>query len=340
MLAAAEILAISEPERLFGTSDAVHDGYHSLAKRWHPDAPSGDATVFAHINDLHSKAKKLLANGVWHVPGLLEFTAAGKQYRVRYVHTFEFELGKAFLGKTLLTYVIRKEFADLVEKARVLISKLHYPDRKTKEVMARYLPKLTAYHETATDVVMTLDKPADLIRMRDLRDHLGGKIDPKHVAWIVSRLLNHTSYLEWAQLTHNDISLDSLFICPEHHTVCLLGGWWYATATTDRLTALPARTLNYASREMLAEKKPSLRIDPELARLTARELLGDATGVHLMNDPNLPRSMVDWLRLSGSGSAMQDYTQWRDSVLMKSFGPRKFVKFSVSADEVYPNLKT
>lgn len=335
-LTADQILAIPllEPERLFGSPADVQDRYRALAFRWHPDMPTGDETVFARINELHTLAKKLVERGTWHVPGLYEFTAAGKQYRVHYARSFDFELGKALLGKTLITYVIAKEFADLAENARKIIAGLSYPDHKTSEVMARYLPQVVEYHETATDVVLAIAKPTDLIRLRDLLDHLGGKIDGRHVAWIISRLLNHASYLEWAKLTHNDISLDSVFICPEHHTICLLGGWWYAAPLGANLVALPIRTLNHAPRDVIAKKRPDLRLDPELIRLTGRELLGDATGVRLASDPTIRRQIVDWLRMSGPGSALKDYTQWREHIL----GPRKFVSLNVSANDVYAEL--
>jgi hypothetical protein len=333
---ASQILDIPmlEPERLFGMPTDVQATYHALARRWHPDMPTGDPNVFARINELHGRAKHLVEIGTWHVPGLFEFTAAGKQYRVHYLRSFDFELGKAFLGKTLITYVITKDFADLTENARKIITGLRYPDNETREVMGRYLPKLVEYHETATDVVIVIAKPADLIRMRDLLTHLGGKIDGKHVAWMVSRMLNLASYLEWAGLTHNDLSLDTLFVCPEHHTVCLLGGWWYAAPVNDKLTAVPIRTLNHSPREVITSKRASLRIDPELVRLTGRELLGDASGMRLVNDPDVRKQIVDWLRMSGPGSAIQDYTQWRERIL----GPRKFVRLPVSATDVYAEL--
>ncbi len=340
MMTADQILAIPvlEPERLFGSPEELHERYHGLARRWHPDLPDGDLRVFAHVNELHDQAKRLVDDGRWHTPGLLEFTANGKRYRVRYFRAFEFELGKAYLGKTLITYVIGKEFADLAQNAHKIITGLRFPDTKTSEVMGRYLPKLIEYHETSTDIVVTIGKPVDLIRMRDLVVHMGDKIDAKHVAWTVSRMLNHASYLEWAGLTHNDLSLDSLFVCPEHHTVCLLGGWWYATPVGGVMTALPKRTLNHAPREVIVKKRASLRIDPELTRLTAREMLGDPSGVRLMGDASLPKPMLDWLRMSGTGSAVVDYTQWRERILRASFGERQFVKLPVAATDVYTEL--
>jgi hypothetical protein len=342
-LTSDDILSIPvlEPERLFGTPDAVHDVYRALARRWHPDVPGGSSDVFAHIGSLLERAKHLVDAGIWHTPGLYEFAANGKQYRVRYLRVYDFELGRVLLGKTRITYLIGKDFADLAASARKVIEGLKMPSHPdADQSMRRYLPKIAAYHDIGSDVILSIEKPADLIRLRDLLDHLGGKIEAKHVAWIMSRMLNHASYLEWAKLSHNDLSLDSLFVCPKDHIVCLLGGWWYATSVGTSLKGalLPARTITYGPSELISKKLASARTDGELARLTARELLGDASGTRLALDRDLPKPMVDWLRMSGT-SAITDYAQWREKILPASFGPRKFVRMDVDAKDVYAELK-
>ena len=255
---------------------------------------------------------------------------------LRYFKTFDFELGQVYLSEHRITYVIKSEFVDLAKHAVKIIGDLRFPDKETKEVMARYLPVIKNVYETSNGIIVMIDKPADLIRMRDLRDYCGGKIDPKHVAWIVSRMLNHASYFEWAKLSHNDLSMDTLFVCPEHHTVCILGGWWYATPIDTKLAALPQRTISNAPSEVIKTKLASLITDNELIRLTGRELLGNANGIYLEADKNIPKPMVSWIRLPGCGSAIKDYALWRDHVLPDSFGPRKFVKMPIMASDVYP----
>jgi hypothetical protein len=338
-LAGSKILSIPdmEPERLFGRPDLVHDRYKSLAKKWHPDnKDTGHNGVFQHINILHEKAKKLVEEGKWHVPGELSFkTKAGKEYVLRYFKSFDFDLGKAYLSDTRITYVFRKEFADLAENANKMIEGLKYPDKKTEEVMVRYMPSIKGYYETADEVIMMIDKPSDLIRMRDLLEFSKGKVDPKHVAWMLSRMFHHASYFEVTQFSHQDLSLDTLFVCPEHHTVCVLGGWWYATPFGRKPIALPSRTINNAPSELLAEKLAMRGTDSELIKLTARELLGNANGIHLVLDKEIPSQMTNWLRISGKRSAIDDYTQWREKVVLDSFGKRKFRIMPISAKDVY-----
>lgn len=334
-LSSEQILAIpvTEPEILFGRPDLISPRYKDLARRWHPDLPSGNADVFTHIVILHDAAKKLT---VWRTPGEFSFvTTDHKQYMLRYFKSFDFELGSAYLSDTRITYVIRNEFDDLAENAKRMISGLKFPDKPTEDVMRRYLPTIVGSFKTADSTIIMIDKPADLIRMRDLVNHLGGRIDAKHVAWMVSRMLNHTSYFEVAGISHNDFSMDTLFVCPEQHTVCVLGGWWYASAIGEKLKALPQRTINNAPADFLKAKLAKVSVDAELVRVTGRELLGNTNGIHLVNDPNIPAPMVNWLRLTGMGSPIQDYQEWRDKILISSFGKRKFIKLPVTTSEVY-----
>jgi hypothetical protein len=42
--------------------------------------------------------------------------------------------------------------------------------------------------------VLVLEKPVGTIRLRDLIEHFGGRLDPRHVAWMMSELLNVAAY--------------------------------------------------------------------------------------------------------------------------------------------------
>ena len=202
--------------------------------------------------------------------------------------------------------------------------------------MIRYLPVLKGYYETEDGrVILMIDKPSDLIRMRDLLDHYKGKVNPRHVAWMISRMFHHAAFFEWAHISHNDMSLDTLFVCPEHHTICVLGGWWYATEIGKKPIALPSRTIAHAPTELLKNKLAIKGTDSELSRLTARELLGNANGIHLVKDSEIPTPMTTWLRISGRGSAVDDFAQWREKVVIDSFGKRSFFKMELHAKDVY-----
>lgn len=112
-LSKSQILAVSEPEWLFETAEEMADRYKALAKLWHPDI-SHDSAVLAHINVLHDAAKAKIKAGEWHTPGLLQITGTdGKIRKIKYIKEFDCGLGRAFIGRGLVTYVISDDYADL-----------------------------------------------------------------------------------------------------------------------------------------------------------------------------------------------------------------------------------
>ena len=338
-LSARDILAIPEdqPERLFGTPDAVTALWHALAQRWHPDhtTDTAAASVFSHLALLRDKARERRDLGLWRIPGLLELRGTdGTLRRARYVRDFPFELGTAYLGGSLLTFVIEDEYADLAETARRTIAGLGYANDGMRDSLAGRLPVLKTGFKTRDQTVLILERPAETLRLRDVLDHFGGRIDPVHVAWIVSELLNLACYLAWAGVAHDDISLDSVYIVPAQHKVWLPGGWWYANPIGGRMNALPERTLTVAPATVLDTKQASPRVALELIRLLGRELLGDPDGLRLGADPTVPKALGAWLRLPAPDSPREDYGQW-PRVLRDSFGPPRFVALDLTADTLY-----
>jgi hypothetical protein len=153
----------------------------------------------------------------------------------------------------------------------------------------------------------------------------------------MSGLHNMTCYLDWADLSHNDISLDTYFISPKYHSGALLGGWWYTSKIGNKIIAVPNRTYQYMPMEVRKTKISSIKTDLELIRAVGRELLGDVTGTRLKQNEDIPKPLINWLVLpSPTGSAIKDYTLWQ-KVLTDSFGPRKFVNMEVAAEELYKN---
>ena len=71
-------------------------------------------------------------------------------------------------------------------------------------------------------------------------------------------------------------------------------------------------------------------IDLECIRYVGRSLLGDSVGTTLKE----PEPMVKWLKLPSPKDAFDDYEKWQ-KVLTDYFGPRKFVKMELTADDIY-----
>ncbi len=340
-LSAEELRAIrlSEPERLFtGDAETAKREFRALAARWHPDrCPDAEATdIFQHVNRLYEEAMRKLRGGIWHTPGLLVARATdGATYQIRYRRERVFELGRLFIGREMLAYVVANGQADLFQNALRTINRLPCANARMAEEVGRYLPEVIRHFETGDGWVLVLRKPPDLVLLRDVLDHLGGRMDARHVAWIMSSLLNLACYLDYARLAHNAILADTWFVSPSRHSGALLGGWWYAVQYGERMTAAPAATIQYAPFDVLERKRGNGRTDRELIRALGRELLGDITGVRLARDKAAPVPMLDWLRSLASDSAIHDYRTWMSQVLKASFGERRFVKLDIATDELY-----
>lgn len=324
------------PEKLFpGNLDAAKVEFRRLRAKWHPDRNPVSPDVLAHINILFDKAEELLKKGLWKHDGQLLISASnGKSYSFRYHKAEEFELGIAYIGEGFLAYFIRNDYADLVRIAQDHIDGFKFPDGKLKAEHEKSLPKLQALIQVKDGYYIVIKKDPAYIRLSDVLEHFGGKIDPKHVAWMLSRLYNLNCYLRLANLVHHDISPQNCFINPQQHYLALLGGWWYARRGFEKLVALPQRTITYGPASLLTDKLSVPATNSELIKATGRELLGDSIGSRLPT-MGYPNALVNWLRTPAKDDlAWEEYGHW-EQVLKNSFGARKFIELKLESKDIY-----
>jgi hypothetical protein len=331
---AEEILAIpaSEPERLFQAPEQVAALYHRLALRWHPDRAEGQRDVFEHLTALRKEAELHIRQGRWQVPGLLEL--AGR--KLRYFKNYPFELGTAYLGNSIIAYVVEKDFAPLAHRAEAAIKGLAFENNRMEAEMRPRLPQLKAAFDTEVGQrVVVLEKPSGLIRLSDLIVHLGGKVDPRHVAWVMSDLLNAACYLgAYRRIAHMGLSAETVFISPTRHIAVIVGGWFYTTPLADPLMAVPERTNQLLPAVARNTERATGSIDLELIRGIGREMLGDLSGTRLGYDAAIPAPLRDWLRQPSGMDAVAEYKAW-PKILDDSFGARRFTELPVKASDLY-----
>ncbi|MCP5196933.1 MAG: J domain-containing protein [Gammaproteobacteria bacterium] len=332
-------IPLTEPERLF-THDAgqARQEFRALARVWHPDrcAQARATEVFQHLSRLYEAAIHKLRDGVWKTPGLLILRGCdGTEFRIHYRREREFELGKMFIGDQIVACLVGKEHGDLFQNALDMIGCLPCADPRMAREISYYLPEVIRHFEIEAHQVLILRKAPDLLLLRDVLERFAGQLDARHVAWILSSLLNLACYLDYARLAHNAISIDTYFISPQRHSGALLGGWWYATKQGERMRAAPTATIQYAPFEVLACPRGDQRTDLNLIRALGRELLGDITGMGLTPGSAVPWPLLDWLRLPAAGSALDDYRTWQSQILPDSFGERRFVKLDLTPQDLY-----
>jgi hypothetical protein len=345
-LTAEAILEIPEaqPEQLFEPDEiAIKRRYRDLVSIWHSDLRPSDARavhVLRQINMLHAAAKQKLASGFWELPGELKLIEkdTGKRSTLKYAKKHDFELGEMYISQSLVTYAVKKDYADLFENARSALRTLEYGNDKMRAEFTRSMPSVHAVIETAVRYIMVVKKDPNLVLLADLQQHLGGRIEPRHVAWIVSRLHNVACFLEFNGIAHNGISANTFFVAPEDHSGALLGGWWYAARAGSLMKGLSNDTVDVMPPEVIRTGVADTRADLMLIRALGRTLLGDKLGMSLSRDRSVPQPLADWLTLPPTDSAKSDFEAWSYRVLPASFGPRKFVEMKTRFNKIYPSI--
>lgn len=340
-LSADEILAIPEnkPERIFTQSD-LKTQLRRLSRKWHPDRSAFDTTgrVIAWINKLHTNAQNKIESGTWKGVAEIRFkTGAGKIYRFAYRTMHEIEVGKMYVAKKYIMFVVKEEYKDLFDNGIKRIKAIKYPSSLKKE-FERYFPKIK-FMDKSCDIglVAILEKPEGAVLLQDLIDYMPDKqIDPKHVAWITSSLYNIATFMDHTGVCHNSIIPTAVFIDPANHAAFLLGGWWYATETGGRLTAVPSALLKTLPKEVFDTKTAATIYDRRAVKGVAIACLGDPSmiGSKLLMRKDIPKEMTKWVRAPSGPDAIGEYDGWYKT-LEKCFGKRKFIVLDVDVDDIY-----
>lgn len=321
-MTAAEIMAIGTVQArvLFpGDDAAVASRFKALARAWHPDVnPGVDAGVFAHIVELHTALTKAKA------PSERVFRAVdGRSFRFAHLARHATDFGEVLVGRTRIAHVVPRDLADLAERADAF--RPRFADDGMRTEMERFLPHRSMTLETAEGTVFVEEKTPDQILLRDLMALV--PFDPRHAAWIATRLVNLACWLQWAGVAHGALGPDTLLVSPEFHSVSITGPFLAARSFGAAPFALPERTLSVCPRYSIDGTPADGRLDPELVRATVRECLGDPAGTRLAADPDFPKPFANWL-LMPAKDAQTDFPAWeraRDA----SFGARRFIRWDV-----------
>ena len=341
-ITAAVVLAIpaDRPEKLFsGDEEADKLLYRKLVMDFHPDLHPENAEAFKRLTELKASRDRQIDTDAWCGTGVRELALkSGRRLRIRYLRRHDFELGTRFISPRSVTYLFREEHQALYARALATIKGFRCANDAMRKEMRKFLPTLELEAETTAGPVLIISRPADMVRLRDVLDHLGGRMDPRHVAWILGTLHNVGAYLQWAGLTHNAIDIDHYFISPRQHSGMLLGGWWYARQAGDTMTHLPGASVNVwktiLPSHATAAKRATHKLDRELIRLVGRTLLGDPGGMRLLRDTAVPEALRRWVTTPGDDDGIEDYASWaraRDA----AFGPRRFVVMDLTPQEIY-----
>lgn len=329
---APQLLAASSADwrrGLGASAAAMRQLVRRLAQRWHPDhnADPQAADVFARLQQERRQWTQAATpkEKTWTTP-------EGARWSLRYLATFDQELGPAYIGRRLWVETYALAHADLAARALQAPQGWRFATPAMRDQILPCLPQAATDHRMVDQVVVVHPRDPGLIRLTDLMTHMGS-VPPVHVAWIGSGLWNLACYLEFAGLGHQAIHPDTVWVDPSQHRVALLGGWAYAGRLGERWRALPGQTLRWTPSQVRARTCQSATLDHELIRAVLRTLLGDPQG--LAFPPDIPLPLADFARLPASGTAVQQYAAWKQACVA-SFGKPKFVKLDLSSTLIYP----
>lgn len=336
-----EILKITNPVFLFSdNAKTASEEYKSFAKYWHPDLNKDpDAhKVFVHIKLLYEQALEMFERNTWDVPGLLKIKDKNKTtyYKIKYHVTYKFELGDMYIGDGVILYLIDNKYSKYFLNMLSKINSIKYRDSALKTEFEKLMPVIHKTFETQDNRNgIIIRKTKDLLLLKDVLRYYDNKIEPRHVAWILNRLYNLVCfYVIISHFSHNNISLDTCFISPEHHSVSVLGGWFYTTYYNNNLIGVTKDIFNIIPPDIKAKKQASSVIDLESIKLLGRTLLGDASGMNLSKLHKNIDPLIMWLRVPSKRNPQQDYEIY-NKVLLETFGPKKFVKLDLDVKKLY-----
>lgn len=340
-LTASEILKAKTPDVIFAR-EGYETQFNILRSKWHedknPDPLAHD--VFIHLFELNEIAKSQLKHGTWGgISAITVTNTTGKTFRIKYYKEHIFELGKMYIARKLVAFVIEKEFKDLYKNAVKHIKNIRYPDKKLDNEFRRFMPKIQHAMDLEHDKsLLVIEKPEDLILLQDLLDYLPDhKLPPRQAAWIGSSLLNMAVFFDKAtNLTHNSIMSTTVFVGMKKHYSMILGGWWYAEAIDEKLNAIPAELIRCLPKELFKDKRAKTKYDRFAIKSLIIKCLGDASfnGSKLLMDKDIANSWVGYLRSPSTLNAIDEYTKWYQ-VLGDTFGKRKFEELNIDSTDVY-----
>lgn len=340
---AEQILAMTKAGDLF-TNDPVicKVEYRELSKHWHPDTNhnSKSQDVFCKIGELYTSALKDFETGTWNKSNFIKLALTnGSHVEITYLDTFNFELGRCYVTNTKVIYVLNNKADKYIQALKTGLNNIVYRDKDMQDYFSRFFPKNIKFRKISdTDEhFLVFDKTSDVFPLKNLIDYfnkVGLQNKDKHIAWMITRLLNIAVLFNRSGLVHNGITLENCFVSPHYHTILLYGGWWYSTKSGEKMIGVPRSVYEVMPISAKTSKTSSFITDLESIKLLGRQLFGSTNCRKLVEDTKVPKPIADFLVSGSSSDALKELKNW-DKALELAYGERKFIPLEVTSEDLY-----
>lgn len=336
-----EVLAVKDPLILFGeTTLSQNRVFRKLRSKWYPKTggTSEDSEAVRHIKDLYSELKSRLEAGVAIKPGakVVEFDLDDAHLTCEYQEVRNISgFADAYLGPTNLWYKVPAENSDLAGIWHDNYAELH----KVVKNIANAADGLRGFfHSTLYPQRKSSDASYSLLRLELLPDYISlasliqvkKHLDPRHVAWMITRLLNYVCLMERAGIYCVGLSPEAILVQPGSHDLIVAEGWQYHSSS-GRLLAVPATTARVCP-GMVASRSPNPRHMNALVKYVARCALGDSTGMSLPAD--VPLELAAWVNSPDQSHPVRELHNW-NSLKVRAFGSPRFIQWDLTRRAFY-----
>ena len=214
-------------------------------------------------------------------------TASSQTVNLKYFYQYHTSAGIVYVGRNRVSIIFNESSA--ADKFINNTTKVQYPSADIKK-MEQFLPALVLDANLKDHKrMLVLNKPENVYPLA-----LFTNLDPKQVAWMISRMENFGCLLEFSHLDFPALAKTDLYINPKTHHMYLLGGW----ETVTKLS-----TKNQYLRDM---------------RLIAKALIGSRAA---------PKMCTEFLDSEPAPDAYTDFQKW-DDVIVRGCGGHNFHHFT------------
>ena len=266
--------------------------------------------------DKDEQERRKQADALWEKAEEASFTTIdGSSISVRYLYHFKAEDTVTYIARRNIIFHLQKDWEQKVKDCRKAAAMLDYPAADTRH-LSDFFPKISGGYALS-------DGTGLLVMQKEETEYplcLFGKLSGRHVAWIVSRMENLCCVLEYSGLVHPLLGTDTLYINPYTHQASLYGHFW--DVVRHRTPAVNGQKI-YTTKDNLAA-----------LRHTAAQLLGYPQSGAVMATEDVPQAFADFLNLPPKDTAYEDFALW-DSVLLQSYGERRFITMQTDEAAVY-----